>query len=38
MAADFSATTMLHIIDDLLPASPLQDLRDLYGIHGRLKE
>ena len=38
MAADFSATTMLHIIDNLLPASALQDLRDLCDIHGRLKE
>ena len=26
MAADLSATTMLHIIDNLLPASTLQDL------------
>ena len=38
MAADLSATTMLHIIDNLLPASALQDLRDLCDIHGRLKE
>ena len=38
MAADHSATTMLHIIDNLLPASALQDLRDLCDIHGRLKE
>ena len=38
MAADVSATTMLHIIDNLLPASALQDLRDLCDIHGRLKE
>ena len=29
---------MLHIIDNLLPASALQDLRDLCDIHGRLKE
>ena len=29
---------MLHVIDNLLPASALQDLRDLYDIHGRLKE
>lgn len=38
MAADLSATTMLHIIDNLLPASALQDLRDPCDIHGRLKE
>ena len=38
MAADLSATTMLHIIDNLLPDSALQDLRDLCDIHGRLKE
>ena len=38
MAADLSATTMLHIIDNHLPASALQDLRDLCDIHGRLKE
>ena len=38
MAADLSATTMLHIIDNLLPSSALQDLRDLCDIHGRLKE
>ena len=38
MAADLSATTMLHIIDNLLPASALQDLRDLCDIHGQLKE
>ena len=38
MSADLSVTTMLHIIDDLLPASALQDLRDLCDIHGRLKE
>ena len=29
---------MLHVIDNLLPASALQDLRDLCDIHGRLKE
>ena len=29
---------MLHIIDNLLPDSALQDLRDLCDIHGRLKE
>ena len=29
---------MLHVIDNLLPASTLQDLRDLCDIHGRLKE
>ena len=29
---------MLQIIDNLLPASALQDLRDLCDIHGRLKE
>ena len=38
MAADLSATTMLHIIDNLLPTSALQDLRDLCDIHGLLKE
>ena len=38
MAADLSATTMLHVIDNLLPSSALQDLRDLCDIHGRLKE
>ena len=38
MAADFSASTMLHVIDNLLPDSALQDLRDLCDIHGRLKE
>ena len=38
MAADLSATTMLHIIDNLLPAKALQDLRDLCDIRGRLKE
>ena len=29
---------MLHVIDNLLPTSALQDLRDLCDIHGRLKE
>ena len=29
---------MLHVIDNLLPASALQDLRDLCDIHGRLKQ
>ena len=29
---------MLYVIDNLLPASALQDLRDLCDIHGRLKE
>ena len=29
---------MLHIIDNLLPANALQDLRDLCDIHGRLKQ
>ena len=29
---------MLHVIDNLLPASTLQGLRDLCDIHGRLKE
>ena len=29
---------MLHVIDNLLAASALQDLRDLCDIHGRLKE
>ena len=29
---------MLHVIDNLLPASVLQDLRDLCDIHGRIKE
>ena len=29
---------MLHIVDNLLPACALQDLRDLCDIHGRLKE
>ena len=29
---------MLHIVDNLLHASALQDLRDLCDIHGRLKE
>ena len=29
---------MLHVIENLLPASALQDLRDLCYIHGRLKE
>ena len=38
MAADLSATTMLQIIDNLLPSSALQDLRDLCDIYGRLKE
>ena len=38
MAADLSASTMLHVIHNLLPDSALQDLRDLCDIHGRLKE
>ena len=38
MAADLSASTMLHVIDSLLPDSALQDLHDLCDIHGRLKE
>ena len=38
MAADLSATTMLHIIDDLLPSSALQDPRDLCDFHSRPKE
>ena len=38
MAADLSASTMLHVIDNLLPDIALQDLRDLCDIHGRLKE
>ena len=38
MAADLSASTMLHVIENLLPDSALQDLRDLCDIHGRLKE
>ena len=29
---------MLHVIDNLLPANALQDLRDLCDIHGRLKQ
>ena len=29
---------MLYVIDNLLPANALQDLRDLCDIHGRLKE
>ena len=29
---------MLHVIDNLLPTSALQDLRDLCDIHGQLKE
>ena len=29
---------MLHIIDNLLPVSALQDLLDLCDIHGLLKE
>ena len=29
---------MLHIVDNLLHASALQDLRDLCDIHRRLKE
>ena len=29
---------MLHIVDNLLPASALQDLRDLCDIHGRRKK
>ena len=28
---------MLHVIDNLLPASALQDLRDLCDIHGGIK-
>ena len=36
MAADLSASTMLHVIDNLLPYSALQGLRDLCEIHGRL--
>ena len=38
MVTDLSATTMLHIIDNFLPASALPDLRDLCDIHWRLKE
>ena len=38
MAADLSASTTLRIIDNLLSANALQDLRDLCDIHGRLKE
>ena len=38
MVADLSASTMLHVIDNLLPDSALQGLRDLCDIHGRLKE
>ena len=38
MAADLSASTMLHVIHNLLPDSALQDLRDLCDIHGWLKE
>ena len=29
---------MLHVIDNLLPASALQDLRDLCDVHGWLKQ
>jgi len=29
---------VLHVIDDLLPANALQELRDLCDIHGRLRE
>ena len=38
MVADLSATTMLNVIVNLLPASALQDLHDFCDIYGRLKE
>ena len=29
---------MLHVVDKLLPATALQELRDLCDIHGRIKQ
>ena len=29
---------MLHVVDNLLPATALQELRDLCDIHGRIKQ